>query len=44
MKQFFNDIKSGWNYCNPQELDNILYIAICILFPALFLLMFLFTN
>ena len=44
MKQFINNLKSGWNYCNSQELDNFLYIAICVLFPAIFLLMFLLTN
>ena len=44
LEKLINDLKNGWELCNSEDLETIQYLAICILFPCVLLLLFLLTN
>ena len=44
LMELINNLKNGWKLCNSEDLETIQYLAICILFPCVLLLLFLLTN
>ena len=44
LEKLINDLKNGWELCNSEDLETIQYLAICVIVPCLFIIIFSLTN
>ena len=44
LEKLINDLKNGWKLCNSEDLETIQFLAICVIVPCLFIIIFSLTN